>query len=142
MEVSGMIVAVLPLRTGESARGPWKSQDYVIEFYEDNAQYSSKMMFNVFGDNVDRFAIQQGQQYTVSFNINAREYQGRWYNDLRAWRVMPYNGQPAQQAAPSYAQPQQAPIAQPAMPNNIQTPAPFTSNDNNQSSDSGSDLPF
>lgn len=141
MEVSGMIVAVMPLRTGESARGPWKSQDYVIEFYEDNAQYSSKMMFNVFGDNVDRFNIQQGQQYTVSFNINAREYQGRYYNDLRAWRVVPFNGQQPQPAAPQYTQQPQAPIAQPQMPSNIQTPAPFSATDN-QAADSGSDLPF
>ena len=141
MEVSGMIIAVLPLRTGESARGPWKSQDYVIEYYEDNSQYSNKLMFNVFGDNVDRFAIQQGQQYTVSFNINAREYNGRWYNDLRAWRVMPFNGQ--QTAQPGYTQqPSQTPVSQPAMPNGIQTPPPFSAPASQPAADTSSDLPF
>lgn len=86
MEVTGRIIAVLPLQSGTSARGEWKKQDYVIEHSLDQ-QYPRKMSFNVWGDNIEKFNIQQGQELTVSFDIDCREYNGRWYNDIRAWRV-------------------------------------------------------
>lgn len=86
MEVTGRIIAVLPLLSGTSARGEWKKQDYVIEHSLDQ-QYPRKMTFNVWGDNIEKFNIQQGQELTVSFDIDCREYNGRWYNDIRAWRV-------------------------------------------------------
>ncbi len=89
MEITGKIIAVLPERGGVSARtgSEWKVQEYVLETQE---QYPRKMCFDVFGaDKIAQFAIQIGQQVTVSFDIDAREYQGRWYNSIRAWRVVP-----------------------------------------------------
>ena len=60
-------------------------QEYVLETHE---QYPRKICFNVFGaDKIAQFNIQAGEELTVSFDINAREYNGRWYNDIRAWRV-------------------------------------------------------
>ena len=60
-------------------------QEYVLETHE---QYPKKLCFNVFGaDKIAQFNIQAGDELTVSFDINAREYNGRWYNDIRAWRV-------------------------------------------------------
>ncbi|MCQ2210947.1 MAG: DUF3127 domain-containing protein [Paludibacteraceae bacterium] len=134
MEVTGKIIVVCPLQSGESAKGPWKSQDYVIEYYEQGSQYSRKMVFNVFGDNIDKFAIQEGQEYNVSVDIDAREWNGRWFSSIRAWRVMSpqNNNQQGQQ--------QVAPIDSPAMPSGIKTPEPF--NAAAQPSDSSSDLPF
>ena len=86
MEITGKIIAVLPERGGVSKTGnEWKTQEYVIETHE---QYPRKMCFNVFGaDKIAQFNIQAGEEMTVSFDINAREYNGRWYNDIRAWRV-------------------------------------------------------
>jgi hypothetical protein len=86
MEITGKIIAVLPERGGISKTGnEWKTQEYVIETHE---QYPRKVCFNVFGaDKIAQFNIQAGEEMTVSFDINAREYQGRWYNDIRAWRV-------------------------------------------------------
>lgn len=87
MEITGKIIAVLPARSGVSARtgSEWKVQEYVLETQE---QYPRKMCFDVFGaDKIDQFAIQIGEQLTVSFDIDAREYQGRWYNSIRAWKV-------------------------------------------------------
>ena len=76
MELQGKVIAVLPERSGVSARGEWKSQDYVIETHD---QYPRKMVFGVFGaDRISRFNIQVGQEVTVSFDIDAHEYQGRW----------------------------------------------------------------
>ncbi|MBQ7157622.1 MAG: DUF3127 domain-containing protein [Bacteroidaceae bacterium] len=104
MEISGKIIAVLEARSGQSAKtgSMWMSQEYVLETSE---QYPKRMCFNVWGeDKIRQFGIQVGQELTVSFDIDAREYQGRWYNSLRAWKVEPFvQGaipQPATAAAP------------------------------------------
>lgn len=86
MELSGKIIAVLPAREGVSKAGnPWKTQEYVLETHD---QYPRKMCFNIFGaDKIDQFNIQIGEELTVSFDIDCREWQGRWFNDIRAWKV-------------------------------------------------------
>ena len=146
MELAGKVVAVLEARGGVSkATGnSWKVQTYVIETHE---QYPRKMAFEVFGeDRITQFNIQMGEELNVFFDIDAHEYQSRWFNSIRAWRVdrvvpgqtpnpadpsaaaapMPNAAQTFQQPAP--AAPQQAPT----------TVAPtFTTED-----DSTSDLPF
>ena len=85
MEIQGKVIAVLPERSGVSARGEWKSQTYVIETQE---QYPKKMAFDVFGaDRLAQFNIHSGEVINVSFDIDAHEYQGRWFNSIRAWNV-------------------------------------------------------
>ena len=86
MEIKGKIIIVLPLQTGEGRNGTWKKQDYVLEYNRDS-QYPKKMMFNLWGDKIDQFAIKEGQEVKVDFDIDCREYNGRWYNDIRAWRI-------------------------------------------------------
>ena len=85
MELQGKIIAVLPEKSGTSARGEWKVQEYVVETHD---AYPKKMVFSVFGaDRISRFNIQAGQEVTVSFDIDAHEYQGRWFNSIRAFDV-------------------------------------------------------
>ena len=68
MDLQGKVIAVLPAREGTSARGPWKSQEYVIETHD---QYPKKMVFNVFGaDRIEQFAIKAGDELNVSFDID------------------------------------------------------------------------
>lgn len=107
MEITGKIIAALEPRGGVSQRtgNTWKSQEYVIETIE---QYPKRCVFNIFGeDNINRFAIEVGKEYTVSFDINAREWQGRWFNDVRAWNVVPAvaTAQPAPNDMPPFAEP-------------------------------------
>ena len=126
MELTGKIIAVLEKRSGQSARtgANWATQDYVLETI--NEQYPKRCLFNVFGeDKINEFNIQLGNVVTVSFDINAREYNGRWYNDVRAWRVVPFQAQ------------QQAPAAAPAAPFDI--PAPTATDIPQAPAD---DLPF
>ena len=79
MELQGRIIAAMPESSGVSARGEWKAQDY-----------PRKMVFGVFGaDRLARFNIQVGQEVSVSFDIDAHEYQGRWFNSIRAFDVRP-----------------------------------------------------
>lgn len=141
MELAGKVIAVLEARSGTSnATGnPWKSQDFVIETHE---QFPRRMMFNVFGeDKLNQFNIQMGEEINVFFDVNAREYQGRWYNDIRAWRIdrvqVDANGQPiVQPAAPAAPA---APVAQPAQVNAVNA-APVAPSF--ESSDPADDLPF
>ena len=92
------------------------------------------MVFNVFGeDNLTRFNIQQGQELTISFDINAREYNGRWFNDIRAWNVVP-----AVQAAPAGVMP----AAQPVAPFPPEQPAAAAQVSFDSPADDSSDLPF
>ena len=86
MELSGKVIAVLEPRGGVSKTGnAWKVQEYVIETHD---QYPRRMCFDVFGeDKINQFNIQVGEELTVSFDIDAREWQGRWFNSIRAWIV-------------------------------------------------------
>lgn len=93
MEIQGKIIAVLEPRTGTSARGDWKVQEFVLETHD---QYPRKMAFSVFGDDrLSRFGIQLGQELLVQFDIDAHEYNGRWFNSIRAFDVRPATQQVA-----------------------------------------------
>ena len=135
MEFTGRIIKALDQRTGVSSRtgNPWKMQDFVIE--ETMGQFPKRMVFNVFGeDNLNRFNLQEGQEVTVSFDINAREYNGRWYNDVRVWNVVAATPAAPVAAQPADAQPQAAPF-----PPADQAPA---QNAFEAAPDDSSDLPF
>ncbi|MGC3978225.1 MAG: DUF3127 domain-containing protein [Paludibacteraceae bacterium] len=84
MEISGKIIAVLPQTSGQGKNGIWRSQDYVLETQE---QYPKKVCFNIFGDKIDKYPLAVGDVVEVSFDIESREYNGRWYNTIRAWKV-------------------------------------------------------
>ena len=124
MEIKGKIIVVLPLQTGEGRNGTWKKQDYVLEYNRDT-QYPKKMMFNLWGDKIDQFAITEGQEVKVDFDIDCREFNGRWYNDIRAWRVEADLPAPAHPYAPN---------------NEVPPPPPLDSGEFDTAS--SSDLPF
>lgn len=87
MEITGKIIAVLPPKQGvsQSTGNAWMCQDYVLETQE---MHPKKCCFNVFGaEKIQQFNIQLGEMLTVSIEINANEYQGRWYNKINAWQV-------------------------------------------------------
>lgn len=84
MEISGKIIAVLPIATGQGKNGTWRSQDYVLETGD---QYPKKVCFNLFGDKIDQFPLAIDDQVNVSFDVESREYNGRWYTSIRAWKV-------------------------------------------------------
>ena len=129
MELQGKVIAVLPARSGVSARGEWKSQSFVIETHD---SFPRKMVFDVFGEErLTRFNILLGQEVNVSFDIDAHEYNGRWFNNIRAFDVRlvdpnTVSAAPAAQAAP----------AAPQQPAN----APFPPQPEQSNSDD--DLPF
>ncbi|MBQ8051239.1 MAG: DUF3127 domain-containing protein [Bacteroidaceae bacterium] len=113
MDLTGRIIAVLPERSGTSARtgSEWKVASYVLETQE---QYPKKMCFEVFGvERIQNFNIQVGEMMTVSFDIDAHEYNGRWFNSIRAFRVDRNVQAQAPEGAPVVAG---APVPPPAAP--------------------------
>lgn len=151
MEIQGKIIAVLPTRSGTSARGTqWSSQTAVIETQE---QYPKKLAFDVINDKIEQLNIQLGEILTVQFDINAREYNGRWFNSVNAWNVIrqtqqapaqcgcfsgnvQYGAQAAQQAMESSAN--DAGVANPMNPQNPYPPRQQPA----QPKGDSSDLPF
>jgi len=88
MELTGKVIAVMAARSGSSSKSgnTWMVQEYVVEI---PGQYPKRCMFTVFGeDRIKQFNIQAGEDITVQFDIDAREYNGRWYNDIRAYNVI------------------------------------------------------
>ena len=139
MELTGKIIIVQPERSGVSQRTgtEWKVQEYVLETI--NEQFPRKMVFEVFGaDRIANFNIKAGDVMTVSFDIDAREYNGRWYNQIRAWKVD--RNVTAQPAAPAPAG--DAPAPAPAAP--VAPAAPAYTEPVPQAPGEGSvdDLPF
>lgn len=151
MELQGKIIVVLPERNGTSQRGnQWRSITYVLETQE---QYPKKLAFDVTNDKIDQLNIQFGEILTVQFDINAREYNGRWFNSVNAWNVIRQTHQaPAQCGGFSGNVQSGAQAAQQAMasasnangvanPMNPQNPYPPKQQPAQSQGDS-SDLPF
>lgn len=121
MEIVGKIIQVLPLQSGTSSRtgNSWQVQSYVLETQE---QYPRKVCFEIFGeDKIKNNPCNIDDLVTVSFDIESREFNGRWYTSIRAWRVQQGDmtsaqpaaaaPQPAATAAAPAAAPQAAPVA-------------------------------
>ncbi len=139
MEVVGKIIQVLPMQEGVGRNGnPWKLQGYVLETIEN---YPRKVHFEVFGeDRIKNNPCEIDQIVTVSFDIESREFNGRWYTSIRAWKIQ--QGDMTQAAAAPAAAPVAAPVAQAApaapaeaAPTNVD---PFDAT----AGDGTSDLPF
>ena len=84
MEIKGKIIEVLPEKSGQSANGEWRKQEYVLET---DAQYKKKVCFMAWGDKVNQFNIKKDENVEVSIDVESREYNGRWYTDVKAWKV-------------------------------------------------------
>lgn len=93
MEFEGTVYKILPLTKGTSARGDWQRQDVVFEMNE--GSFARKICVTFFNKPDDVARLREGATYTVSVNVESREYNGRWYTDVRAWRLQPKQEQPS-----------------------------------------------
>ena len=97
MEFEGVVFKKLPVSKGVSARGEWQRQDVVFEV---PSEFSRKICVTFFNKPTEADSLVEGQTYVVSVNVESREYNGKWYTDVRAWRVQPKQEEAAPQAAP------------------------------------------
>lgn len=84
MDIKGTCIQLLPMQSGQSAKGTWKKLEFVIETAD---QYPKKICFTLFGDKVDNNPVAEGDQLNVFFDVESREFNGKWYTNLNAWKV-------------------------------------------------------
>ncbi|MFW5852131.1 MAG: DUF3127 domain-containing protein [Bacteroidota bacterium] len=96
MELDGKIIEILPVQSGEGRNGTWKKQDFIVET---QGQYPKKVCVSLWGDKIDNSILQPGAEIKASINIESREFNGRWYTDVKAWKLEPLSTQNS--AAPS-----------------------------------------
>lgn len=104
LELEGRIARKMNVQSGTTARGAWSKQEFIFEYQE--GSYPSQVCMHVWGDEkvreLDKYQV--GDKVKVSFNLGSREYNGRWYTDVRVWRIEPAQVQPVQ-AAPQMPEP-------------------------------------
>ena len=86
MQLTAKLVQVLPLQTGAGKNGQWKKQDIIVET---EGQYPKKVCVSIWGDKINEQHLKVGSMLNISFDVESREYNGRWYTDVKAWRVEP-----------------------------------------------------
>ena len=91
MEFEGVVYKIMPPVSGTSARGEWQRQEVIFDL---PSEFSRKVCVIFFNKESEVSRLREGATYTVSFNLESREYNGRWYTDVRAWRVQPKEEQP------------------------------------------------
>ena len=134
MEIIGKVVAVLELQSGTSKKGSeWKKRDFVIETLDE--KFPKKVCFTLFGDRADA-CPPINSVVNVAFDIDAHEYNGKWFNSVNAWKVEPAQAQ--QQAAPQQA----APAPRTSIPPQQAATAPVANSNPAPSNSSSTDLPF
>jgi hypothetical protein len=84
MQFTAKLIQILPLQTGEGKNGPWKKQDIIVE---SPGEYPKKVCVSVWGDKISQDLLQVGKQLNISFDVESREYNGKWYTDVKAWKV-------------------------------------------------------
>jgi hypothetical protein len=84
MEIKGRLVKVLPVQTGQGKNGEWKRQEFVIEL---EGTYPRKVCISAWGDKVNVGSLVEGTMLNVSFDVESREFNGKWYTNLTAWKV-------------------------------------------------------
>jgi hypothetical protein len=84
MQLTAKLIQLLPLQTGSGKNGQWKKQDIIVET---EATYPKKICVSVWGDKIDASQLQPGNQLKIDFDVESREYNGRWYTDVKAWKI-------------------------------------------------------
>ena len=97
MEFEGVVYKIMTATKGTSARGDWQRQEVIFELPQ---EFSRKICVIFFNKESEVARLREGMTCTVSVNIESREFNGKWYTDVRAWRVQPKEETPAAPAMP------------------------------------------
>lgn len=86
MQLTAKLVQLLPLQTGNGKNGQWKKQDIIVET---EGTYPKKVCISIWGDKINDAVLKTGSMLNISFDVESREYNGRWYTDVKAWKIEP-----------------------------------------------------
>ena len=84
MEIKGKLVKILPAQTGQGRNGEWKRQEFIIEL---DGSFPRKACISTWGDKVNIETFMEGSVLNISFDVESREFNGKWYTNLTAWKV-------------------------------------------------------
>jgi hypothetical protein len=84
MQVTAKLIQLLPLQTGTGKNGEWKKQDIIVETGE---KFPKKICVSVWGDKIDAKKLKPGNMLKIDFDVESREYNSRWYTDVKAWKI-------------------------------------------------------
>lgn len=84
MQLTAKLIQILPLQTGTGKNGEWKKQDIVVET---DGQYPKKICVSIWGDKISSNQLVVGNKLKIDFDVESREYNSRWYTDVKAWKV-------------------------------------------------------
>jgi hypothetical protein len=84
MELKGKVKRILPLQTGEGKNGTWKKQEFIIAR---DGQFPKDVCVEIWGDKIDQFALNEGEDVVLSIDIQSREYNGKWFTSVQAWKA-------------------------------------------------------
>lgn len=91
MQLTATLVQILPLQKGTGKNGEWKKQDIIVQT---EGQYPKKVCISIWGDKIREDQLQMGKSFTIDFDVESREYNGRWYTDVKAWKIVPAENTP------------------------------------------------
>jgi hypothetical protein len=84
MQLTAKLTKLLPIQTGTGKNGEWKKQDIIVET---DGQYPKKVCISIWGDKINEGQLQIGNSLQIDFDIESREYNTKWYTDIKAWKI-------------------------------------------------------
>jgi hypothetical protein len=84
MQITAKLTQLLPIQTGTGKNGEWKKQDIIVET---EGQYPKKICVSVWGDKINESHLQIGKELRIDFDIESREFNNKWYTDIKAWKI-------------------------------------------------------
>ena len=115
MEYSGRISRIFPTSSGTNQQGnTWKRQEFIFEYFErPEDRYCDRVLLSIMNERIDTFDIHEGDEVKIGFSHNVREWNGKWYNEMRVYRLEKISRAPQSEPEPEPAeapQPASAPI--------------------------------
>ena len=84
MQLTAKLIQLLPLQTGSGKNGEWKKQEIIVETGD---KFPKKVCVSVWGDKIDSNKLKPGNMLKIDFDVESREYNSRWYTDVKAWKI-------------------------------------------------------
>jgi len=99
LTLTGKVIKILPEQSGQGRNGPWRKQEFILEVPGD---FPKQVCLVQWGENIDKAAVNEGETVTAHIDIQSREYNGRWFTDVKAWRIeRPRNQEPDHAPSPA-----------------------------------------
>lgn len=111
MEIKGKLLQLLPVQTGEGKNGIWKKQDIIVE---QSGQVPKKVCVSIWGDKMNVASLSPGAMLTLQADVESREFNGKWYTDVKAWKLEASGAESNTPTSNSYSDPEPPFVSQAA----------------------------